>query len=1471
MGWTRPCAGKALAASALVLVLPAAAIAAFPGGNPNESPRANPPNDPAFDRCEVDDLDTPPLDCRTFFEEEYGLFGFRPDTASTTPLLVTPTTYVDCSQLDAQGRAANVAAGDPQCSQIGGIRADTAWKRTTGDPETVIAILDTGIRWQEGELVEKIALNAGELPPPAHDRANPVGGGSACATFADADDANGDGAFNVRDFACDLRVDATDGDSESDSILDGSDLIATFSDANDDDENGYLNDIAGWDFFDDDNDPFDASSCCSANGHGTGRAREAAAETDNGTSGAGICPECQIMPLRVWDTFVLPTDYNAMATIYAADNGASVVEVANGGLSNTRFSRRAYSYADSKGVSLMSVSSDINSANHNYPTNYNEAVYVGGALPDTAPFDTCEGIGGLPGIGDLPQPPDEFSAGCDELLALLEELTGFLSVPVNGTLQPPTTSFFRNANLTQYGGKADIVLMGATGSQNTGQASGAAGLLASYGREQLDSPLSGNEIRQLLTMTAEDVLPANTGVIGPPDKANPGWDPHFGYGRVNLAAATERIAQGRIPPEAQIDSPDWFAPVNVDRLPPSGLEVTGYAAAPHSDAGVGGWELEYACGADALDSAFLPIPGGGVSGSGPVDGLLGTLPLTMLEELARTCDGSVDDDFGRPVGAATDGNAAGDAYPEPDPERHSFQIRLTVHEAGDAANFGRYRKTLFAYGDDGNLPAWPRPLGSGSDPDRLVTGSGGEVSPRLYDLDGDNALDIVESTTSGEIVVRRANGDPLPSFNGGEPVVTQPMAIAAAHGVPAGVGGPPLENPRVPAIGDVDGDDEPDIVTAAGERVYAWDRLGDPVAGFPVRIDPDRSEPCKPGVPKPCFNSGDRAITSGNHIKRGILGSPALADLDDDGRLDVVIGSFDQHVYAWDGEGDALPGWPVKVASDGAPGAEIATSPTIAQLDGDGPPEVVIATNEVVPGDPSFPTNLFELTSSFFGSATGSNPVYALHGDGTEVDGWPVMVGVAAGDLLPLVLPGHDAAAYDRDGDGSDEVVVSAATSLGAGGTRVVGGDGETVLSFNSLAGNSLDPGPVLNLADYASIGALSGDAPAVVKGGLSLNGAANLLAPNQNLPFAHVVQAWDASNSATGNGLPGYPRVTDDFQLVSQPAIANVGAGAERQILYGTGLYQLHAYGSGGTESPGWPKFMGGWIQATPAVGDADGDGDLDVSALTREGWSFLWDTGTPSCESGGEATNDEWWTFHHDEHGSGNYSGDGRPPGTAEGLDATLDADTGVITLDWNEPGDDWNCGEADSYRVVLGDGSMLGASDADSELLSADAAGPVGGANSATISEAQQGSSTHAGVLYRDEAGNWGLVASIKLPDRGGPDPPDPPAPARPCSTVLKGSSGADKLRGGDASERILGLGGRDRIRDGGGRDCVNGGRGADRITSGPKKDTLRGGPGNDVISSRGGGVDTVRCGRGRDRAKVGPFDIVSGCEKVRRKRR
>ena len=1579
----------AIGVAAVALAAPSVAPAAFPGSDPHESPRINTPNDPGFDECEPvvePDGDGGDGTCTTYTDEAYRLFGFSPESANQLPGLphnIAATQYVDCSQLDAQGRDANEKAGDPQCSQISGVRADTAWKYSTGSPDVTVAILDTGIRWQDTELVNKVHLNRNELPVPQ---------GACAAPPGNPHDCNNDGSFDVRDYANDPRVLPTDGDQESDGIRDGSDLIAAFSDGTDADGNGYVDDIAGWDFFDDDNDPFDASSCCSANGHGTGRAKEAVAEGNNGSGEIGVCPECQVMPLRVWDTFVVPGDNFAMGVTYAAANGARVIEGAVGGLSNTQFARRAFEFADEEGVALTMVSSDINSANHNYPTNYNEAIYVGGSIYDTAPNETCSGPGGLPGVGDLPFDPEDFPGfdeGCNALLDTLGETGVFPHSPG----QPITTSFFRNSNLTQYGGKADIVMMGSTGSENTGQASGAAGLLASFGRQRFELasgngpqlPLSGNEIRQLLTMTAEDVLPSNTGFIGQPDKAVAGWDPHFGYGRVNLAAAMARISNNPhpetaagawpcqftgpnqdpncVPPEAQIDAPDWFSPVNVDRLPADGLVVRGLARAPHSNSGVGHWELEWACGQDAADTTFTKVPkvgGGNIEGDGQIDGILGRIPKADLESRADTCNGAVVNDAGRPAGEA---GWPANPYPEPDPERHAVQIRLTVHEQDDAANIGRYRKTIFPYNDDGNLNGWPKAIGEGSNQNELITGTGGEVPPRLYDMNGDNELDVVSGTSSGEIHVLDSAGQPLASFNNGQPVRTQPLALASAGRIPAGVP-VPLESPRAPAIGDIDGDRQPEIVTTAGEHVYAWHSDGSVVAGFPVRSDPELSEPCKPGIPKPCFNAADRAITSNNHIKRGFASSPALADLDDDDRLDIVASSLDQHVYAWDGEGELLPAaskvdgesggsakndgrYPVKldyneVDDDPAvPGAEIITSPAVADLDDDGKvDEVILATNEVIEATQSPPTdfpNPVDIANILISEATGSNPVYAINGDGSQVDGWPVKIGVAAGDLLPFVLPGHDAAVLDADGATGDEVSLSAGTSLSsAQGNKLVDGDGSTVTTYQNAVMAGPDNGPILNLADYTSVGNVTGSptGPQVFKGGLTINGAANLLAVNQNLPFSHAVQSWDPR---TGSATPGFPKASDDFQLVSQPAIARVsGTGPARQVLYGTGMYQLHAYGLGAVEATNpidpaasWPKFTGGWTQATPSVGDADGDGNLDVVATTREGWSFLWATDAPACEDAAGTTNEEWWTFHHDEFGTANYGTDARPPGTPEDLAVTSTADGRKVT--WTVPGDDWLCGTAAHFEIHLANGPIDDPGDGNVVADGNNTVEPEGDAEK-QLTAAEIAGATHVAVLYRDDAGNWGRLASAPLnPATGGGETGGggtggggtggggtggggtdggvaggggggggggglAGAPTG-CANVIDGTGKRDVLRGSDSSDRIRAGGGDDTIDGAGGSDCIDAGDGndrargsdgddkigggegrdrllgnggKDRIIAGDGRDKVKGGNGNDTIRSDSDGTrDKINCGKGKDTAVVDRKDKVKGCEEVERR--
>jgi hypothetical protein len=86
--------------------------------------------------------------------------------------------------------------------------------------------------------------------------------------------------------------------------------------------------------------------------------------------------------------------------------------------------------------------------------------------------------------------------------------------------------------------------------------------------------------------------------------------------------------------------------------------------------------------------------------------------------------------------------------------------------------------------------------------------------------------------------------------------------------------------------------------------------------------------------------------------------------------------------------------------------------------------------------------------------------------------------------------------------------------------------------------------------------------------------------------------------------------------------------------------------------------------------------------------------------------------------------------------------------VTLSWKAPGGDWMCGAAKRYRVIASskpiahprDGSLVG---------TFDSSGGVGSAASQTFKP--PAGAKYVAVLYQDAAGNWGHLASAKLPPR------------------------------------------------------------------------------------------------------------------------
>jgi hypothetical protein len=1276
----------ALAVALCLLVVPAAAPAAFPPdvpppgsgpeGDPDESVRVNTPDDPEFDRCEPDNPGGPT--CSNVFGQQYERFGFAPNASQLTAFYKNPTDP-HVQRLQQQNLAANRDAVGG-LGQVPGAVADRAWKFTTGDPSVDVAILDTGIRWDNPGLRTKLHLNRGELPKP-----------QGCARH----DCDGDG-FDVDDYADDPRVDEAAGDDRddegnqiSDDILDASDLIAAFSDGRDDDGNGYADDISGWDFFDDDNNPFDASSYSSAENHGTGRAEEAGERGNDGEGSIGVCPRCRIVPMRVWDTFVVDMNNNALAVAYAADNDIEVVEVANGGLFNSRFARLAYEYAHRRGVFLTVVSSDLNTADHNIPTVYDESFQVQGTVAD------------VHGLGE--DPPQE----------LVDFLAPF-NLPLGSNL--PVQTWFRNSGTTQYGGHAHIVMPAPTGSQATGQASGAAGLLMSYGLRK-GLRLEPNEVKQLLTLTAQDVVAENTanGTSGVADPAQPGWDQHFGYGLPDLGLAMERIEERRIPPQALITGPPWFQPLNVEQQ--DSVDISGRVSARRASGFT--FRLQWAPGIEPAESEFQDI-GGEVSRRRAFDGRLGTIDLDEVRDAldSRTVVCTTPPPATATGGSTCDPTAPGRGPDDVDPNEPAFTVRVLVTDS--EGNRGEDRKVLFAHRDSTLHDGWPK-----------AVGTGGEASMRMFNLVGGNNLELVLADSSGELSVYSHHGYREELFNHGRPVATKPYPNVHRRAAVFRKLDPPREVLRTPAIGDIDGDLEPEIVASAGEHVYAWEADGKPVKGFPVRLDPELSEP------------EDR--TKDNHVKRGFFASPTLGDLDGDGRLDIVVAALDQHVYAWDGRGRPLDGFPAKLKDDGEDlaGAESINTTAVGDIAGDERPEIAGATNEV--GDTS--GNPLDVGAGFAGivinvlaeAIGGTGRIYALDGAGEILSGWPAKPPGALPDALPLAGPGVDPAIGDVNGDGSLDVVAN----IASGDVRAYEGDGSELVTYTSTqgSGETVDRSKVINLFENPIVADLddSTPGPEVIKGGVTLNQIVNLgVLVGQNLPYNHVVQAW---NGETGESLPAFPQAVEDYQLLSSPAVADVSDADGREIVVGTGLYLLRNLSVTGEEGEGFPKFTGGWIFGVPAIGDLDGDGKLEIATLTREGNVFVWRSDGPACEG-----NEEWWTSRHDEWSTGAYGTDTRPPGIPDKLRA--ERDDGDVTLTWRAPGDDFLCGKAARFRVLASRKSIESATDGKQVGDDHDAQAAPGEEETATV-DVPDGTREVA-VLYQDDAGNWGFLARTRVED-------------------------------------------------------------------------------------------------------------------------
>jgi hypothetical protein len=1161
--------------------------------------RQDTPNDPSYDQAEPDTQQPPANRSSNFYAERFDLFGFPSELTPNAIYKVGPN------------------VGKPM---IAGYNAAGAWKAERGRSDVVIAILDDGINWGERGLRDQIHLRTGELPYPEH------ADGSSCGTY----DCNGDTVVNVEDYAQDPRVALSyAGRSGPSGLITGQDLIHSFGDCQldaightivqcvsgqhfDNDGNGYANDIAGWNFFDNDNEPADTSSYFAARGHGTDRGLDAAEQGNNGEGSIGVCPHCQIMPERTWDTFVSDANTFALGMVYGADNGAKVLEGANGSLYHSAFAEAASQYAYDHGVVQAYSGDDLNTGDHNYPANYAHAMLIQGTVPDTM------------GLGEE---SSQWVQG--------QKLCGSAGLQTCLGSNLPVSTFFRGANTTQYGGKSSISMEGATGSPNTSKASGALGLVVSAGLDH-GVALRPDETRSLLEQTAERVLEGNTEGAGVADPAaNPllpadeQWSPHFGWGRADVGAAVGDVLSGDIPPEAAIDSPDWYAP-----LTGSSTEITGLARARFATGTQLHWKVMW--GAGEAPASWTTMSEGDSSGT-VTD--FGSLNLeTVRQALASYV---VPPDAGGPTFAAGGAN----------PFQKQFTVQVEVSGQGIPLK-GIDRRVFETFTDPTLKPGFPKRLGSG-----------GEAPTRYADLNGDNVQELIVPSEDGVVHAYEPNGSELKGW----PVHTETQQAALGHSGSPGLAqlGLPREAPRAPLIGDLAQNGSADVITAAGTHMYAWHSNGKPVAGFPVSSNPAY---CSPTLE-----------TFKSHPKCGFLASPALAHLEGFAKKpDIVEPSLDGHLYAWRTNGKPVKGYPValidpaQVATGQQMVAESIADPAIGDLSGSGHDDVVVASNEVY-GAAELGSGEISFAGITASAAGSSGRLYAIDGaSGKILPGWPVAMPGLIQEVLPFIGPGQDAAIAKIAGQ---TTIVASSTGGALEELDTTGHVLRTMQQVGSqafgAASDATDRTGALNLFESASVGDLLGTGtPDVVKYEVSLGQAANLLLVGQNFPYNHLIGAFDG---ATGATLPAYPTVTDDYQFLSSDNVAKLDPNLPtNQVLGGTGLGLLHAYdGATGKDVTGFPKQTGGWLYAAPSL-SADGR----MADMTREGYLFEWQTQAPACQP-------QWPSFRHDGQGSGNYDHDGTPPNAASNIGLTA-LGSGKYRLTFTAPGDDGPCGTPASYKA-------------------------------------------------------------------------------------------------------------------------------------------------------------------------------------------
>ena len=334
----------------------------------------------------------------------------------------------------------SISPSNKNTSKVGAdVNMVKAWDVEKGSSDLIVAILDSGIRNNHPELRNRIWVNTAEIPD------------------------NGI----------------------------------------DDDNNGYVDDVKGWDFAYDDNNTEDGF------GHGTNIASVIGSEANNDVGFAGINYRCKLMNCKnlssgnsgeyVWW---------AESIKYAVDNGARIINMSEGGDNNSKTLKVACEYAIKKGAIINAAMMNRGDNQDYYPAAYNGVFAIGATDTDDSRCTKFSwGGGSCWGEHIAVVAPGNKIYGLD-----YENINNF-----------------------------DVYWSGT--SQSTAIVSGIESLLLSQNPSR-----TSQEIKNIITSTAKDQ-------IGDLKEDKPGWDQFYGYGRVDayLALTYDKVSSGNTKKEEKTE------------------------------------------------------------------------------------------------------------------------------------------------------------------------------------------------------------------------------------------------------------------------------------------------------------------------------------------------------------------------------------------------------------------------------------------------------------------------------------------------------------------------------------------------------------------------------------------------------------------------------------------------------------------------------------------------------------------------------------------------------------------------------------------------------------------------------------------------------------------------------------------------------------------------------------------------------